>query len=212
MLPVQAMFSSVLPGEYMEGSLSTQVNFPGWLGKYSKTQKRNRLAQEVHNHTRIRTSGSRLAVRLDYASFLLKNIVQPMIDDKMDGVDEALSVMKEYRLLREDIDSLVELSTWPGKKSPMDSVDGKVKAALTRAYNKEVAPYSYSAAAGVKKKRAAADDDYLHEIADEPAVSSDEGEDETVDNDNLIKQKKATRSATSKAGTSAAAKKTSKKK
>lgn len=212
MLPVQAMFSSVLPGEYMEGSLSTQVNFPGWLGKYSKTQKRSRLAQEVHNHTRIRTSGSRLAVRLDYAPFLLKNIVQPMIDDKNDGIEEALNVMKEYRLLREDVDALVELSTWPGKKSPMDSVDGRVKAALTRAYNKEVAPYSYSAATGVKKKKAAAEDDYLNDIADEPAVSSDEGEDETVDNDNLIKQKKATRSTTSKAGTSAAAKKTAKKK
>lgn len=54
MLPVQAMYSSVLPGEYMSGQLTAQPNFPGWLGKYSKTQKRSRLAQEIHDHTRLR--------------------------------------------------------------------------------------------------------------------------------------------------------------
>lgn len=53
MLPLQAMYSSVLPGEYMEGRITSQINFPGWLGKNSKTQKRSRLAQELHDHTRI---------------------------------------------------------------------------------------------------------------------------------------------------------------
>lgn len=54
MLPMQAMFSSVLPGEYMAGSFTGQINFPGWLGKYSKSNKRKRLAQEIHDHTRVR--------------------------------------------------------------------------------------------------------------------------------------------------------------
>lgn len=53
MLPMQAMFSSVLPGEYMAGRFTSQINFPGWLGKYSKTSKRKRLAQEIHDHTRV---------------------------------------------------------------------------------------------------------------------------------------------------------------
>lgn len=212
MLPVQAMYSSVLPGEYMSGRIASQINFPAWLGKYSKTQKRSRLAQEIHDHTRLRTSGSRESIRLDYAPFLLKNITQPLIEDKMDGVEEALSVMKEYRLLREDIDGLVELTSWPGKKNPMDVVDGKVKAALTRAYNKEVAPYSYSVVSGVKKKKASsADDDYMNEMGEdgERAVSSDEEDDDKLDNNVLIKAKKPTRSTatastskSSKAGTS----------
>lgn len=54
MLPVQAMFSSVLPGEYMSGHIGGQINFPGWLGKHSKSSKRSRMAQEIHDHTRIR--------------------------------------------------------------------------------------------------------------------------------------------------------------
>lgn len=149
-------------------------------------------------------------MRLDYAPFLLKNIVQPMIDDKADGVEEALNVIKEYRLLREDIDSLVELTTWPGKKNIMDSVDGRVKAALTRAYNKEVAPYSYSTVSGVKKKKGGgggSDEDLMAELEgleDGGAAASSDEDNDDVEHDALIKAKKATRSQSSKASTSKA--------
>lgn len=131
-----------------------------------------------------------------------------MIDEKLDGVEEALSVIKEYRLLREDLESLVELSTWPGTKSPMDSVDSKVKAALTRAYNKEVAPYTYSTVVGVKKSKASYDGDYLDDYEGDgggAVSSSDEETNDKVENDTLIKAKKSTKrseSKGSKAGTS----------
>lgn len=131
-----------------------------------------------------------------------------MIEDQNDGVEEALSVIKEYRLLREDIDGLVELTSWPGKKSPMDQVDGRVKAALTRAYNKEVAPYTYSAVTNIKKKKASgADDDYMNEYGEggEQIDDSDDEGDDKVENDALIKSKKASgskASGSSKAGTS----------
>lgn len=129
-----------------------------------------------------------------------------MIDDKNEGVEEALSVIKEYRLLREDIDSLVELTTWPGKKSLMDEVDGRVKAALTRSYNKEVTPYVYSATANIKKRKSSAEDDYLNEYGEEggsQAVSDDDDADnDKLENDTLIKPKKSTVSK-AKSGSSA---------
>jgi len=204
LLPTQAVFSSVLPGEYMEGSLSSAINFPGWLGKTSKSNKRKRLAQEIQDHTRIVTSGSRLAIRLDYAPFLIQRIVSPLKDKGLDGVPEALDVIKEYRLLRDDIDALLELTTWPMMNNPWSSVDSKVKAALTRAYNKEVQPYSYSAKAAVKKKAAksAESQDYdEYEAADSEAEEND-----SVENNALIKvsvnAKKAKARASSKAGAS----------
>ncbi|XP_055384368.1 replication factor C subunit 1 [Condylostylus longicornis] len=205
LLPTQAMFSSVMPGECMSGHFVGQINFPGWLGKYSKANKRKRLAQELHDHTRIRTSGSRLSIRLDYAPFLLDSIVRPLKKDGIDGVQSSLNIIKEYRLLREDIESLIELTTWPGRKNPMDAVDGKVKAALTRAYNKEVLAYSYSAMAGVKKKKAEKMDD-INEIDEEnvelgggETIISDNEDDDNIENDALIKAKKK---PASKAGTS----------
>ena len=33
LLPTEAMFASVIPGEYMEGFVSGQIQFPSWLGK-----------------------------------------------------------------------------------------------------------------------------------------------------------------------------------
>ncbi|XP_026845381.1 replication factor C subunit 1 [Drosophila persimilis] len=209
LLPTQAFFSSVLPGEKMAGHFTGQINFPGWLGKNSRTTKRARLAQELHDHTRSCTSGSRLSVRLDYAPFLLDNIARPLAKDGQDGVSAALDVMKDYHLLREDLDSLVELTAWPGKKSPLDAVDGRVKAALTRSYNKEVMAYSYSAQANIKKKKSeagAADEELLGleedlEEGETNRVDSDEDEDkDNLELDGLIKaKKKSTAASTSKA-------------
>lgn len=193
LLPTQAVFSSVLPGEYMSGTITHQIGFPAWLGKNSRANKRKRLAQEVHDHTRMSTSGSRLSVRLDYAPFLIQAIVKPLKDLGLEGVPKALEVIKEYRLLREDIDALLELTTWPKIKSPWESIDSKVKAALTRAYNKEVQPYSYSVQAGVKKKASRAAESEVEEFGteeDEAPPASDEEEDDSLENNALIKVKK----------------------
>lgn len=198
MLPTQATFSSVLPGEYMKGYFTGQVNFPLWLGKNSRTTKRSRLAQELYDHTRVCTSGSRSSMHLDYAKFLLDKIVQPLQSKGVHGVEESLQTIKDYHLLREDIESLIELTAIPGKKNPMDSIDGKVKAALTRAYNKEVLAYTYSAQAGVKKKRAEADDEMMLEsqeasegtdglVATSNSTDSGNESDDNLENDGLIK-------------------------
>uniref|UniRef100_A0A336K826 Replication factor C subunit 1 n=1 Tax=Culicoides sonorensis TaxID=179676 RepID=A0A336K826_CULSO len=207
LLPVQGMFSSVIPGDLLEGNCS-RINFPGWLGKNSKTNKRKRLAQEIHDHTRTCTSGSRLSVRLDYAQFLTKAIIDPLKDKAMDGVSESLDVIKAYKLLREDIESLVELSSWPRQKNPMEGVESKVKAALTRTYNKEVLPYSYSVQQAVKKKKVEISDDFegFGDEEDLQEASGSEEEDDKLENNAFIKVKKPTvakvKSSTSKAGTS----------
>ena len=208
LLPTQAVFSSVLPGEYMEGVFTDQINFPGWLGKNSKTNKRKRLAQEIVDHTRTTTSGSRLAIRLDYAPFLLNAIVGPLKEKGADGVPESLAVIKQYRLLREDIESLIELSTWPKCKSPWDQIDGKVKAALTRAYNKEVGPYTYSAIPGVKKKKGSVVKDEGEEMdGEDEGESAAEEEGDEDDGNAFLKKKKGAAASSSSASTSKDSKK-----
>lgn len=195
LLPTQSTFSCFLPGEYMAGSFNAMVGFPGWLGKFSKSNKRKRLAQELHDHTRISTSGSRMSIRLDYAQFLVGAIVRPLKERGVEGVPEALQVIKEYRLLREDIDSLIELSTWPKMKNPWESIDGKVKAALTRAYNKEVQPYAYSVQSGIKKKAAKSSEDQDEGYGDAGGSGDDEDEeDEPLEKNTLIKVKKLAQS------------------
>jgi replication factor C subunit 1 len=71
-------------------------------------------------------SGSKEAVNLDYITHLRDAISGPLIKEGIDGVPFALRVMQDYYLLREDIDSLMEISLWPNQKDPMSRIDSKV--------------------------------------------------------------------------------------
>lgn len=71
-------------------------------------------------------SGSRSAVNLDYVTHMRNNIVRPLAKDGIAGVNQALEVMHAYNLLREDLDSILELAQWPRQKDPMNMVDSKV--------------------------------------------------------------------------------------
>lgn len=110
---------------------------------------------------------------------------------------------------------MIELSTWPGKKSVWESVDSKVKAALTRAYNKEVTPYTYTATTAIKKKKGSVGNDdnateleYGMEDREASTVDSENDEDENVDDDVLIKAKKKSTAATASKKSDASTNKT----
>ena len=47
---LQAIFSSVIPGEKMKGSMGGMIQFPGWLGKNSSRGKTDRQLQELQAH------------------------------------------------------------------------------------------------------------------------------------------------------------------
>ncbi|XP_069671392.1 replication factor C subunit 1 [Periplaneta americana] len=203
LLPVQAMASSVLPGQYMEGHLTSQINFPAWLGKNSRRNKFHRLQQELHMHMRLNISGSKEAVNLDYLTHIRDSVVRPLIKDGVEGVPTTLSFMQNYYLTREDIDSILELSLWPNQKDPMSQVDSKVKAALTRGYNKEgfMTPYSI---VNIKKLASKSSQDMEIEGDGDEAVEEEEEEGD-ISSDAMIKAKK--RPASSREPSSSKAKK-----
>ena len=216
LLPTQAIFSSVLPGEYMSGYMQGQIQFPTWFGKYSKQNKMNRLTQELQVHTRLRCvklsltrqsfrflarpQNSQLfsagipkcALLMDFLQPLRDAIVHPMRMNGSEGVSQSIEVMKQYSLLREDLDGLLEVTQWPDQALPMKDVDSKVKASFTRQYNKEVVlPY---AAGGVSKKRgagAAVSGEAEFNPADGDETDEDDKEDkEDISSDAMIKAKK----------------------
>ncbi|XP_045128253.1 replication factor C subunit 1-like [Portunus trituberculatus] len=174
LLPTQAMFSSVIPGEYMSGHLAAQIDFPAWFGKNSRRNKLDRLAQELQMHMRLRISGSKRDVGMDYCEMMRDIIVTPLVKYGAEGVDKAVEAMNSYDLLREDLESLLELSSWPNSKNPMNTVESKVKAAFTRKFNKDchLTPF---AAPSIKKKKGKPSDSYGEEEGEE---SEDEEEEE----------------------------------
>ncbi|KAG0418311.1 hypothetical protein HPB47_004950 [Ixodes persulcatus] len=152
LLPMQAFFSSVIPGELMRGQLREMVSFPAWFGKNSSLGKRQRLLQELYMHVHTRVSANRTQLHMDYLSPLLHSLTQPLISKGADGVPSTLRLMGHYFLQRADLDTVAELSLWPGMKDPLSQVDSKVKAALTRALNKEGFMTPYATDDMVKKK------------------------------------------------------------
>ncbi|XP_063867736.1 replication factor C subunit 1-like isoform X2 [Scylla paramamosain] len=174
LLPTQAMFSSVIPGEYMSGHLSAQIEFPAWFGKNSRRNKLDRLAQELQMHMRLRISGSKRDVGMDYCEMMRDTIVTPLVKHGAEGVDEAVEAMNSYDLLREDLESLLELSSWPNSKNPMSTVESKVKAAFTRKFNKDCHLTPFAAPSIKKKKKGKPSDSY----GDEEEEEEDEEEEE----------------------------------
>lgn len=215
LLPAQAIYSSVLPGQAMAGRVAGQIQFPGWLGKNSRATKLRRMCQDIHAHTRLSTSGSKSSIFLDYSAHLRDAITGPLIKQRSDGIARSMEVLEAYHLLRDDLDSLTELSLWPGQSNPMVLIDPKVKAAMTRTYNKSASALPY--APGNVKKGRVKEDGEDDDDNDNDAAPDDDSDPE---NDALIKKKKKTdkpgpskeKASTSKGGSSKAKASSSKEK
>ncbi|KFQ81902.1 Replication factor C subunit 1, partial [Phoenicopterus ruber ruber] len=192
LLPTQAIYASVLPGELMRGYMSQFPVFPSWLGKFSSTGKHDRIIQELAMHMSLRTQMCKRTVNTEYLPYLRDALVQPLKDFGADGVQKAITFMDSYCLMKEDIENIMEISTWGGKPSPFSKLDPKVKAAFTRAYNKEahLTPYSLNSVKTSKRQSGAVNLE-LNEDLNVEEIQSDEDEQDTVESDAMIKQKKA---------------------
>ncbi|XP_035230443.1 replication factor C subunit 1-like [Stegodyphus dumicola] len=200
LLPTQAIFASVVPGELLRGHLRQMINFPAWLGKNSNRNHMDRVLQELHVHMRMKITGNKTDVALEYLPLLKRALTRPLITDELEGVNEVLKIMENYYLLREDFDSIIDLSLWPNQTDPRTKISTKVKSAFTRAYNKEGGKNPYAVTNVKKKKRSARD---LEGELEDDAYESEEEEDDSLENDAMIKIKKPTKkNATSEASTS----------
>ncbi|XP_032646616.1 replication factor C subunit 1 isoform X2 [Chelonoidis abingdonii] len=201
LLPMQAIYSSVLPGELMRGYMSQFPNFPGWLGKFSSTGKHDRILQELAMHMSLRTHSGKRAVNMEYLSYLRDALVRPLTCLGTEGVQDAVTFMDSYCLMREDVENIMEISSWGGKPSPFSKLDPKVKAAFTRAYNKEahLTPYALRAVKTSKRQPGPGLASEANEELNADELQSDEDEQDTIESDAMIKQKKAKSSKLSKA-------------
>lgn len=192
LLPTEAMFASVIPGEYMAGFLSGQIQFPSWLGKNSKTNKIDRITQELQIHTRLSAGLTKSSLNQEFSQHLRNAILSPMVGSEgIEGVQKSVKVMSDYSLLREDLDNLLELTSWEGSADPMKNVDSKVKAAFTRTYNKEVVlPYATDIGSIAKKAKVSVQNTGFDGEDDEQAISDDDKDENDIALDSMIKAKK----------------------
>ncbi|KAK2908793.1 hypothetical protein QQF64_001261 [Cirrhinus molitorella] len=190
LLPTQAIYASVLPGELMRGYMNQFPTFPSWLGKFSSAGKHSRIIQELASHMSLKTLSSKEAINLDYLPYLRSTILEPLQSQGAEGASQSVKLMDDYNIIKEDVDNMMEISTWGGQPDPYSKLDSKVKAAFTRAYNKESHLTPYSLQVVKKSRKGAVDPELMGELDTESQVQEEE-EDDGVTADAMIKQKKA---------------------
>ncbi|XP_059158206.1 replication factor C subunit 1-like [Physella acuta] len=193
LLPTQAMYSSVIPGELMRGSFPAMTSFPQWLGKFSSTSKTSRILQELNMHMRLVTSCDKQSLNMDYLPTLRSCLTSPLVTKATDGVSEVIKVMDDYDIIKDDFDNILEVTKWPNSLDPMSKLDSKTKAAFTRRYNKEIHLTPYATGTVSKRKirgTAMVEEEVFEEDGGEERIAeSEKEEDEDIEQDTMIKTK-----------------------
>ena len=193
----QAIFSTVAPCSYVRGHLRGMVNFSSFFGQRSRTNKNERLLNEIEKHICLKiASANKQQFNLDYLTYLGRTLMEPLKKLQQQGVEQCIALLDEYYLNRDDFQTIMELNTW-GKsgRNPYDQLDTQTKSTLTRVYNKtnHRTPYAVIDIKKLKKSKGALDDD--DEDADDNTADEDEekgagGNDDDLEQDAMIKMAK----------------------
>lgn len=157
LMPFHGVMSSVLPTSYIAGQVRGQFGFTSYLGQNSKATKYNRLLQEVQSHARLKISGDRSEVRLQYLPLLSQKLITPILNEKEAGINKTMELMDDYFLTKEDWDVISELGVGRGNyEAQIKALPSTVKAAFTRNYNKASHPVPFMKSAFMFSAKATA--------------------------------------------------------
>lgn len=73
-----------------------------------------------------RTLSSRQAVNMDYLYYLRQALLSPLQRRGADGAAQAVQLLDDYQLVKEDVDSMMEISVWGSQPDPYSKLDSKV--------------------------------------------------------------------------------------
>eukprot|EP00466_Bigelowiella_natans_P015023 jgi/Bigna1/66835/fgenesh1_pg.2_\ len=136
LMPYHAAFTCVIPGSYLAGGLGRPA-FPSWLGKFSSRNKNKRFFDLLKANMSVDSTSSATDLALYQIPHLRRQMLKPMIDEGLDGVDTVIKTLDEYSLDRNDWEMISELGTRFGNPLSLKQIPGKIKAAFTRTYNQK---------------------------------------------------------------------------
>ncbi|CAG8445116.1 782_t:CDS:10 [Acaulospora colombiana] len=198
LMPIHGMFSCILPAYHVHGGSSSQFAFPSWLGQNSKASKYQRILKELQIHMRLKISGDKSEVRLNYIPALFSALSLPLINEGSESIDRIIESMNYYYLSKDDWDAIIELGVGSndGEKT-LKKIDKSVKSNFTRRYNASSHPIPFlkaSAVSSVSKFASSAEvPDFEEAVEQEQETKEDEeaatDEDEDLSKDKFIKKR-----------------------
>ncbi|KAK9365344.1 replication factor RFC1 C terminal domain-containing protein [Lipomyces kononenkoae] len=195
LMPLHGILSTVRPAAYVSGAGSggERYQFTSWLGHNSKGNKLMRYLQEIQSHARLRISGDRYEVRLQYLSAFFDHLYTPIATDGIEGVSTLIDFMDSYYLTKEDFDAILELGVGPQNGEELwKKIPTATKTAFTRKYNTTDHPVPFIRASAVvdprkeKSKKEVPDleealDDVMGDDAEEEPEKTKDEEEESID-------------------------------
>lgn len=142
LLPNYALTSTILPSELMSGFIH-YPKFPEWLGRNSSSRKVYRETRELRVAMAGKTSGTRYAIKFEYAEALLSLFTHHLTENKDEyghieppNVQSAIELLEAYNLTKEmACEHLVSIVFKRKGEDPLKGVQTSTKSSLTRAYN-----------------------------------------------------------------------------
>jgi replication factor C subunit 1 len=188
-MPTHALLSSVAPAFLMSGGggVSGGLGFPVWLGKNSTRMKNARLCREMRTALAVTAPAPSSAFATEFLPALRAALVLPFKSpsDPSATVAAVIEEMDELGLVREDWDTVKELTDPLAPHQDIISLDAQVKTKFTKAWKagNHIVRVNRTAVSGEKVTAGAAAvrvaEDELEEEADDAAESSaEEAEDE----------------------------------
>lgn len=159
-----------------------------------------RFLKEMQAHMRLRASGDRHEIRLQYLPLLWYRLVQDLERCGKECVGEVIRLMDSYFLTKDDWDALLELAVGPMAVESV-KINSQTKATFTRLYNQQSHPLPFMKANSIAApKKSRGDKPDLEEAIDGsdnegPILdmgSEDESNDENLNlkKDKYVKQPK----------------------
>jgi replication factor C subunit 1 len=194
LLPTSAMLTvkcGYHAGGENGGFLPGFPEFTAWMGKNSTTNKNFRLLSELNHHMNYKVSANALELRQTYIPMLRDRIMKLLKKSDEESLKEAIALMDEYGLNREDIAEKMDAFLLGKKDDSFDKLDSKQKAAFTREYNagshRQQALVHEQGGGPIKRKKQGAKE---KEAVDLDAIDEDDVEDEDSDVDEEAELKK----------------------
>lgn len=145
LLPIHALFSSIIPAHYMHGGMSGMYQFPSLLGNISKTNKFQRLLSETYANTRPYISSNISEFRREYIPYFIykfKNLLEHKSENE---IKPAVEVMQYYKFNKEAYESILDFGVGKMNLTVIQkNIETKTKTAFTKLIKKEVEAFAHS--------------------------------------------------------------------
>jgi len=215
LLPFYGIMSTILPGSYICGRVTSRIFFTSWLGQNSKTMKYRRIVQQLQYHSSTKTNTSNTQLRLVYVPYWKTSLTEPLIEKGASGIDDVLKMLDGYYLTKEDWNNIMDLGV--GRRGHMvdklKKIPASVKTALTRKYNSYTHPTIIYRTGEIKMERPRGIK-YVGDVIDDDAKiekreeDDEEKQEETADQDigkdkliKAVKKRSRKKSGAGKTGT-----------